>query len=209
MSRAVVRTVDSECSRASFIPEIHVRHISCRNTVEGGDAMTEENTTVSVFTNSNQVQQAITDLAKAGFDMKRISVVGKAYRGNGESAAYYRDGNRIKCLGGQSEFWNSLYPAIQEWTLFSCPGTGIVLAVGPMAQWVVAVLNNSAIFGTLSVLGATFYSMGVAKERVQDYEEALRKGSCLLVIHGPAQEVVKAKRILRSRTAEHSNGENI
>jgi hypothetical protein len=191
------------------MPVVFVRHASCRDTGEDGDAMIEENTTVSVFSNSIEIPPAVSKLAEAGFDMKRLSVVGRACRGNGKLAAYFRDGDRIRCWGEQSELWNSLYPVIQEWTLLNCPGTGLLLVVGLMAQWIVAVLNNSAIFGTLSVLGATLYSMGVAKDCVQDYEEALRKGNCLLVIHGTAQEIAKAKGILQSTTEAYSNRKEI
>ncbi|MEJ2108737.1 MAG: hypothetical protein P8Z37_02275 [Acidobacteriota bacterium] len=70
--------------------------------------------------------------------------------------------------------------------------------IGPISLWIVAVLDNSSIFGSLSILGATLYSMGLAKDSVQDYEQALRKGSYLLIVHGPSHEVTQAKRILKS-----------
>ena len=90
---------------------------------------------------------------------------------------------------------------IRDWVFFTCPGTGSLLVIGPISLWVVAILKNSAIFSGLSVLGAMLYSMGLARDSVQDYEEALRKGSYLLIVHGPSQEVMEAKRILKSANA--------
>ena len=133
--------------------------------------MLEENTTVSIYSNPDQVQEVLIELNEHGFDLKRVSIVGKAYRDQKELVAYYKQGDKLKCWGERSEFWNGLRGMLREWVQFS--------------------------FG-MSALGATLYSMGLARDRVQDCEEALRNGSYLLIVHGPAQEVMKAKRIIKS-----------
>jgi hypothetical protein len=160
--------------------------------------MLHENATVAIYANPSQAQKAITALAKSGFDLKRLSVVGKAYREQKELAAYYWQGEHLKCWGEQSGFWNRLASMIRGWALFSIPDTGPLLVIGSLALWIVVVLDNSAIFSGLSALGATLYSMGLTKDSIQDYEEALRKGNYLVVVHGPAQEVMRAKKIFRS-----------
>ena len=160
--------------------------------------MLEENTTVSIYSNPDQVQEVLIELNEHGFDLKRVSIVGKAYRDQKELVAYYKQGDKLKCWGERSEFWNGLRGMLREWVQFSSPGAGVLLVVGSIAVWVVAVLDNSAIFFGMSALGATLYSMGLARDRVQDCEEALRNGSYLLIVHGPAQEVMKAKRIIKS-----------
>jgi hypothetical protein len=165
--------------------------------------MLKENTTVSICENSNQVQGAVAKLAGAGFDLKRISVIGRAFGSNGKPVAYYTHGDRLACWGEQNEFWDKLIERAQEVVLFDCTGTGSLLVIGPIALWIIAVLNNSAIFNGLSVFGATLYSMGLPKERVQDYEEALRKGSYLMIVHGPADEIMQAKKILRTAKVVH------
>jgi len=165
---------------------------------EVGGKMLEENATAWVYENPDQVQGALQELEKSRFDLEMVSVIGKAYRDQNEQVAYYRQGDMLKCWGERSAFWNGLPSVTREWVLFSCPGDGILLVVGSVAVCVEAVLNNSAIFVGMSALGATLYSMGLARERVQDCEEALRKGSYLLIVHGPAREVMQAKRILQS-----------
>jgi hypothetical protein len=160
--------------------------------------MLHENAAIAIYANPNQAQKAVTALARSGFDLKRLSVIGKAYREQKDLAAYYRQGEYMKCWGEHSNFWNRLSSMLRGWALFSIPGTGPLLVVGSLALWIVVVLDNSAIFGGLSALGATLYSMGLTKDTVQDYEEAIRKGSYLVVIHGPAREVMRAKKIFKS-----------
>jgi hypothetical protein len=160
--------------------------------------MIHENAAVAIFSNPGQAQNVVADLARSGFDLKRLSVVGKAYREQNEPIAYYKQGDQMKCWGERSGFWNKLCSTIRGWALFSIPGTGLLLVVGPLALWIVMALDNSAIFGNLSALGAMLYSMGLTKESVQNYEEALRKGNYLVIVHGPAEEVRRAKRVLKS-----------
>ena len=170
--------------------------------------MLEENTTVTIYSSPDQVQGGVMELEKFGFDLNKVSVIGKVYRDQKELCAFYRQGNELRYWGERSEFWNGLCSMIREWVLFNCPGTGSLMIIGPIAEWVVAVLNNSAIFVGMSVLGATLYSMGLARDRVQDCEEALRKGNYLLIVYGPAKEVTRAKRILKSLNEMLSNKRN-
>jgi hypothetical protein len=168
--------------------------------------MLHENAAAAVFANARQTQNVIAELARSGFDLRRLSVVGKAYRNQHEQIAYYRQADQMKCWGEQSGFWNRLCSKIRGWTLFSIPGTGLLLAVGPLALWIVMALDNSEIFGGLSALGAMLYSMGLAKDSVQNYEEALRNGNYLVIVHGPAKEVKHAKKILKSAEIAPSDG---
>jgi hypothetical protein len=71
-----------------------------------------------------------------------------------------------------------------------------MLVSGPLALWIIAALENAAIFSNLSALGATLYSIGIPKDRVQDYETALREGNYLLIAHGPAREITRARKVL-------------
>jgi hypothetical protein len=164
--------------------------------------MLKENTVVTVYTNTDQVHAAFMELTQSGFNINRVSIIGTASRTRGKLAAYYRHGDGIQCWGEQSEFWNRISSNIHEWFFMCSPNTGNLLAIGPIALWMVAVLDNSAIFNGMSVLGATLYSMGLAKERVRDYEEALKKGNYLFIVHGRAQEVTQAKGILKNANIE-------
>ena len=50
--------------------------------------------------------------------------------------------------------------------------------------------------GGLSAIGAGLYSIGVPKNSVLEYETAIKADKFLLVAHGTAAEVAKAKDIL-------------
>jgi len=79
--------------------------------------------------------------------------------------------------------------SLQDCAQVTIPHIGPVLAAGPVSDLLLAVLENAAIFGQLSALGACLHSIGIAKERIPEYEAAVRSGACLLFVHGSADQV--------------------
>jgi hypothetical protein len=81
---------------------------------------------------------------------------------------------------------------------FMIPGLGPILAAGPVVAWIVAALEGAAVVGGVSALGAGLYSMGIPKESIVKYEAALKTDQFLLIVHGTASEVAKAKDIIET-----------
>jgi hypothetical protein len=57
-------------------------------------------------------------------------------------------------------------------------------------------LEGAAVVGGLSAIGAGLYSMGIPKDSVLQYELALKTDKFLLMVHGTAAEVARAKEII-------------
>jgi hypothetical protein len=160
--------------------------------------MLQENALVAVYTDPQRAGEAVRELEKTGFNLSQLSLASIIAPGRGAAVACYSDGTQVKCWGEPSSMWNSLRSVIKGWAFLSLPGIGPMLVSGPVAMWIVAALDNAAIFSNLSVFGATLYSIGIPKERVQYYEAALKDGNYLLIAHGPAREVSRARRVLTS-----------
>ncbi len=160
--------------------------------------MLQENALVAVYTDPQRAREAVAELEKTGFNLNQLSLVGIVSSGRETAIACYSDGTHVKCWGEPSTLWNSVCSVINGWAFISLPGIGPMLVSGPLAMWIVAALDNAAIFSNLSAFGATLYSIGIPKERVQYYEAALKNGSYLLIAHGPAREIMSARRVLAS-----------
>ncbi len=93
------------------------------------------------------------------------------------------------------------------WALFGSafflvPGIGPLLVAGPLVMWIVGVLEGAAVVGGLSALGAALYSIGIPKNSVVQYETEVKNGKLLLVAHGTADEVERARDILEQTGAK-------
>jgi hypothetical protein len=67
-----------------------------------------------------------------------------------------------------------------------------------LVAWIVGGLEGAVVVGGLSALGAGLYSIGIPKDSVVKYEAALKSDTFLLLAHGTADEVAKARDILQT-----------
>jgi hypothetical protein len=67
-----------------------------------------------------------------------------------------------------------------------------------LVAWIVGALEGAVVVGGLSALGAGLYSIGIPKDSVVKYESALKSDKFLLLAHGTANEVAKARDIMQT-----------
>jgi hypothetical protein len=79
---------------------------------------------------------------------------------------------------------------------FAIPGIGPVVIAGPLVSSLVGALEGAVVVGGLSALGAGLVGIGIPKDSIVRYETALKADKFLLVAHGTAEEVEKAKSII-------------
>ena len=71
--------------------------------------MDEKNAVVGVYKSHSDAEQSIKELQKAGFDMAKLSVVGKDYHTEEHVVGYYSVGDRMKAWGKLGAFWGGLW----------------------------------------------------------------------------------------------------
>ena len=167
--------------------------------------MFDKNSIVVVYESHPDAEAGVKELQKSGFDMKKLSILGREYHTEEHVVGYYNAGDRMKYWGKTGAFWGGLWGLLVGAAFFVIPGVGPVLIAGPLAAWVVGALEGAVVVGGLSVLGAGLYSIGIPKDSILRYESALRAEKFLLIAHGTPEEVIKAKDILRSTHPDEVN----
>ena len=167
--------------------------------------MDKMNTAVAVYSNHAGAEQAIKELQKSGFDLKKLSIVGKDYHTEENVVGYYNAGDRMKYWGKLGAFWGGFWGLLFGAAFFAVPGIGPVLVAGPLVSWIVGALEGAVVVGGLSAIGAGLYSIGIPKDSVLKYETALKADNFLLVAHGTAEEVARAKDILQATKPSEVN----
>ncbi|NDU92314.1 MAG: DUF1269 domain-containing protein [Ferrovum sp.] len=165
--------------------------------------MTENNAVVGVYNSHVEAEASIKELQKSGFDMRKLSIVGKDYHTEEHVVGYYNMGDRMKVWGKLGAFWGGLWGFVFGSAFFFIPGIGPLVVLGPLVGWVVGALEGAVVVGGLSALGAGLYSIGIPKDSIVQYEAALKSDKFLIIAHGTAEEVAKAKSILETTGAAH------
>jgi len=154
-----------------------------------------------VFNTHVEADEAIQTLNKAGFDVKKLSLVGKGYHTEEHPVGFYTAGDRIKAWGGLGAFWGGIWGLLLAPAVFFLPGVGLVAMAGPVVSALVGALEGAMVVGGASALGAALTQIGVPKDQVIKYETALKADKYVLMVHGTADEVAKARTVLEGSKA--------
>lgn len=162
----------------------------------------DQNSVVAVFSQHSAAENAIKELKGGGFDIKKLGVVGRDYQTEADVVGFYNTGDRMKYWGKWGAFWGGLWGLLFGAAFLIIPGIGPVVAAGSIVGWIIAALEGAVVVGGLSALGAGLYSLGVPKDSVVKYETSIKAGKFVLIAHGTAQEVAKARDMLKTSGAE-------
>lgn len=158
--------------------------------------MTNPRSSFYVFDTHTAAEESIRTLGQSGFDMKKLSLVGKGYHTEERPIGFYTVGDRIKAWGGTGAFWGGIWGLLLAPAVFVLPGLGVVGMAGPFVATLVSALEGAVVVGGLSALGAALTQIGVPKDQVIKYEAALKVDKYLLVVHGSTEEQAKARDVL-------------
>ena len=158
--------------------------------------MEKADTVIAVFADHNSAEAAVKKLAAAGFEMKNLSVVGKGYQTDEKVVGFYNAGDRIKFWGTRGAFWGGLWGLFFGGLFLTIPVVGHVVVLGYLAAIVISAHRECVVVGGMSALGAALYGIGVPKDSVIQYETAVKADSFLVMAHGTAEEIARAKAIL-------------
>jgi hypothetical protein len=158
--------------------------------------MPDKSAAVAIYKTRTEAEAAVKELQRSGFNMKKLSIVGKDYHTEQHVVGYYNTGDRMKYWGKLGGFWGGLWGILFGAAFFWIPGIGPLLVGGPLVAAIVGALEGAVVFGGLSALGAGLYSLGIPRDSVLNYETAIKADQFLLIAHGTAEEVKKAREII-------------
>ena len=160
--------------------------------------MSKKNCCVSIYPTHQAIEQALSELQQAGIDLRQVSIAGKGCQSEAHPIGFYNVGDRIRYRGLQGNFWVGLWGLLSGAAFFWVPGFGPLAAAGPFVDSLMCGLDGVAIGGGFSVFGAALYNMGIPRDSINQYEQAIKADQCLLIVHGERDAVEHACEILHS-----------
>ena len=138
---------------------------------------------VAIYDTHAEAETAIRDLQKSGFDMTKLSIVGKDYHTDEDVTGYYTTGDRMKSWGKLGAFWGGIWGLLFGSAFFLIPGLGPVVVAGPLVAWIVGALEGAVVVGGVSALSAGLLSMGIPKDSIIAYETQIKAGKFVVIAH--------------------------
>ena len=158
--------------------------------------MLQNESVIAVFGEHQEADAAVKKLSGAGFALENLSIVGKSYHSEEKVVGFYNTGERIKFWGKRGAFWGGLWGLFFGGLFMTIPVVGHVVVLGYLAAIAIGAVENAIMLGGLSALGAALYSIGIPKDSVIQYEAAVKADDFLVMAHGTAEEIARAKSLL-------------
>ena len=161
----------------------------------------KQKTAVSIFNTHIEAEDAVRELQKYGFDMKKLSIAGKDCHSAGSIAGNYNTGDRVRYCGKLGAFWEKVLGIVHGSAFFIVPDFGPFVVGGPLVTWIIGTFEGASVAGGLSTIGAALYDMGIPKDNIPKYEISLKANKLLLLANGIAEEIEQARKILETTKA--------
>jgi hypothetical protein len=168
--------------------------------VENGQSMgvTRKNDSiVAVLDTHLEAEQIVKELQKAGFDMKKLSILGRDYHAEEHVVGYYNTGDRVRYWGKLGAVWGGFWGLLFGSAFLFVPGLGPIVVGGPLVSWIIGALEGAAVLGGISAVGAALYGLGIPKDSILKYEGSLKANKFLVIAHGTTEEVDRVHDLLQ------------
>lgn len=159
---------------------------------------TKNDVAVAIYDSHTQAEEAVKAMQLAGFDMKKISIIGRDYHTEEHVVGFLNAGDRAKIFGKMGAFWGGLMGILFGSAMMFIPVVGHVIVLGPLAATLFSALEGAVLIGGFSALAGALMAVGIPKDSVLRYETALKADKFMLVVHGDAQEIMRARELLKS-----------
>jgi hypothetical protein len=87
---------------------------------------------IAVFNAHTDAEEAVKNLQKSGFDMRKLSIIGKDYHAEEHVVGYYNTGDRIGYWGKLGVFWGGFWGLLFGSAFLVVPGIGPIVVGGPV-----------------------------------------------------------------------------
>ena len=113
---------------------------------------------VAVYDQHTQAEKAVKVLQRAGFDMKKISIIGKDYEAEEHVIGFLNAGDRAKIFGKYGAFWGGLMGVLFGSALMFVPVLGHIVVLGPLSAMLFSGLQGALVVGGVSALAGALAS---------------------------------------------------
>ena len=158
------------------------------------------NPVIAVYDTHDEAESAIKTLSRAGFDMKKLSIIGKGYRTEEHAMGFYTAGDRIRTWGRVGGFWGAIWGLLAAPAVFVIPPVGLLAIGGPFVLTLIAALEGAVLLGGLSALGGALVSLGTSRDEAVKYEADVKADRFLIMVHGSADDIRRARDVLAGST---------
>lgn len=161
-------------------------------TADSRPVSADDRAVIGVFADLDSAQAAVERLAAAGFPIDHISVLGMDLRSETRLSGYVTTGDIAGPSAATGAWVGGLFGLLTGSALLFVPGAGPLIVLGPLAAAAIGAAQGALVAGGVGAILGHF----VAKQHIPRYQQLVRAGSYLVVVHGAEPDVARAQQVL-------------
>lgn len=158
--------------------------------------MLAESSVVAIYPHMDQAEEAVQELAKAGFPIEQVSIIAQDLGTEKKVHGFVTSCDVAKSSARTGAWVGGIFGLLVGAAFLWVPGVGPLIVAGSLASALVGgvegAVAGAAVTGVLGWLAA----LGISKQHILKYEESLKAGKYLVIAHGSADDVSKARTLL-------------
>src|SRR5579872_881933 len=147
---------------------------------------------VGTFDSHDRAEQVVRRLIDAGIPADHISILTQGLQVKEQVQGYVTTGDVARDLAGVGAWTGGLFGLLAGAAFLWVPALGPLFILGPLASAAVGALEGGAVGGLLgAVMGKKMET-----DHIPKIQAALQGGKFVVVVHGSAQELETARRVM-------------
>lgn len=164
--------------------------------------MPPSNATLTVFRSRADAESAIRQLARDGYDLSKVSMVGRDADGGAHAAGSANNGAQASSSTEAAPSWGGIRGMLVGSGFVLVPGIGPLVVAGPLLTWIVRSMGTSPEPDKQGAMGDGLHHLGIPEKSVLRCEEALRIGKVVVIAEGSAMMMILAREVFRRTQVE-------
>ncbi len=167
--------------------------------------MSYDSSIVLVYSQLDEAEAAVKKLGEGGFPIQNVSIIAKDLGSEKKVHGFVTSCDVAKSAATTGAWVGGIFGALIGAAFLWVPGLGPLIVAGSLTSALLGGLEGAAAGAALTGTLGWLSSLGISKQHILKYEESIRAGKYLLIVHGTPDEVAMAEQILKGTKSDEMN----
>jgi hypothetical protein len=159
--------------------------------------MSQEGTVVGVYVQVDSAEDAVRVLGEGGFPLGRVSVIARDLGSEKKVHGFIASCNGVRRGAWAGGLCGLLVGVAFLWL----PGVGPLVVAGSLTARFLGGLEGAVAGAGVTGFLGWLTPLGLSEQHIRRYEERVQSGKYLVIAHGSAAEIKKARKVLQGSGA--------
>ena len=163
--------------------------------------MSHEHSVVGIYAHIDLAESAVRKLGEGGFPIESVSIIAKDLGSEKKVHGFVTSCDVAKASARTGAWVGGIFGLLVGAAFVWVPGVGPLVVAGSLTAALAGGLEGAVAGAAFSGILGWLTSLGISKEHILKYEESVTAGKYLVIAHGSAEEVTKARQLLEGTGA--------